>query len=101
MNFLLLTPAPMLIDFWRLGEQYRPSSAFSVRRFWTCLWIGVKVFFIVHVQVEHVLDLTSLDVEMAKSVKVRDKAFQEALATLLSECEHPIKLTGSFPVGRK
>ena len=99
MNFVLLTPAPVLIDFRRLGEQYRTSSAFGVRRFWTCFWIGVKVFSIAHLHVKHVVVLISLHVEMAKSIKVRDKAIREALVFLLSECEHPIKLTGSFPVG--
>jgi hypothetical protein len=101
MDFMLLTPAPALIDFWRVGEQYRPSSAFDVRHFWTCFWIEVKVFSIAHVHVKHVLDLPSLDVEMAESVEIRDKALQEVLFNLLSECEHPIKLTGSFPIGRK
>jgi len=72
MNFVLLTPAPLLIDFWRSGEQYRPSPAFGVRRFWTSFWVGVKISPIVHVHVKHVLDLISLGVEMAESVKVRE-----------------------------
>jgi hypothetical protein len=101
MDFVLLAPTPVLIDFWRLREQYRPLSAFGVRSFWSCLWIGVKIFSIVHIHVKHVLDLISFGVEMAESVKVRDEAMREALVTLLSECEHPIELTGPFPICRK
>lgn len=99
MDFVLLTPAPVLIDFWRFGEQYRSSSAFGIRRFRTYFWIGVKVFSIAYVHVKFVFNLTSLDVKMVESVQVRNQAMREALDTLLSESEHPVKLTGPFPIG--
>jgi hypothetical protein len=43
----------------------------------------------------------SLCVKIAKSVKVRDIAVPKLVVNLLPECEHSVKLTGTFPVSRE
>jgi hypothetical protein len=90
MDLMLLIPAPVLEQLWLVREDYCTSSAKGFRCFWTCLWIGVKVIPIVYVYVKHVLDFISLGVEIAKPAEVRYTTLQQALADLLSECEHSI-----------
>jgi hypothetical protein len=101
MDSMLLTPTPVFVQFWRLRVHYGPSSTFGVRCFGTCFWAAVKVLPITYVHVKYVIGLISLGIKMAKSVEVRDIAVPEVVVTLLPECEHSVKLTGTFPVSRK